>query len=204
MHRFSRDRWLHEKVAPDPSSPFSSRPLLSSAKLSFRDNRSKTMFLEIDQWTKIEIRNLGHRDAYPRLLCAVHCALEDERGEAKTKLLFNPWALRRTLFDIGFHTGCVWRRRLFVEGDRRERERKGRVKADIKRDDSFVSVYIIPATRNICMYTCINSVVNRERFICESTIALLFFANPFRLHRLWITSAKILFNETNRGERHWG
>lgn len=86
----------------------------------------------------------------------------------------------------------------------RERERKGRVKADIKRDDSFVSVYIIPATRNICMYTCINSVVNRERFICESTIALLFFANPFRLRRLWITSAKILFNETNRGERHWG
>lgn len=126
MHRFSRDRWLHEKVAPDPSSPFSSRPLLSSAKLSFRDNRSKTMFLEIDQRTKIEIRNLGHRDAYPRLLCAVHCALEDERGEAKTKLLFNPWALRRTLFDIGFHTGCVWRRRLFVEGDRREREREER------------------------------------------------------------------------------
>ena len=61
----------------------------------------------------------------------------------------------------------------------------------------------------IDMYTCLNSVVNggRERFICESTTCaiLLFFAtlsNPFppRLRRLWVMSAKILFNETNHGE----
>lgn len=48
----------------------------------------------------------------------------------------------------------VWNGRRFVEGDRRKNA--CHVKADIKRDDSFVSVYIIPARnshgKNMCIY----------------------------------------------------